>query len=164
MDDYLSKNAQPSRKFTGKDKSSSASAASASASAGHGSSGGDESSSDLISYRTRFRITALDHLNVVSLAQAKKRHELVDTVISHLLISVFHFWFLISSFLSFFLSWTLMTEFLFIEQLRTYMEAQIAFFHQGSNLFVDVDSFLDVLYVEVSPFTYYYCYNRNWST
>ena len=107
MDDYLSKNAQPSRKFTGKDKSSSASAASASASAGHGSSGGDESSSDLISYRTRFRITALDHLNVVSLAQAKKRHELVDTVISHLLISVFHFWFLISSFLSFFLSFFL---------------------------------------------------------
>ena len=43
-------------------------------------SGGDESSSDLISYRTRFRITALDHLNVVTLVQAKKRHELLDTV------------------------------------------------------------------------------------
>lgn len=79
MDDQLAKNAQPSRKFTGKDKSSS-SAASANAFSSHGNVGGDESSSDLISYRTRFRITALDHLNTVTLVQAKKRHELLDTV------------------------------------------------------------------------------------
>lgn len=112
MDDQLAKNAQPSRKFTGKDKSSS-SAASANAFSSHGNVGGDESSSDLISYRTRFRITALDHLNTVTLVQAKKRHELLDT-------------------------------------LRSYMEAQSVFFHQGSKMFIDVDAFLVVLCIEVS--------------
>jgi len=120
MDDQLTKNAQPPRNFTNKfhakDKSSSSNLAS-NVSSAHGNvssvSGGDESSSDLISYRTRFRITALDHLNVVTLVQAKKRHELLDT-------------------------------------LRAYMQAQSTFFHQGSNLFGDIDLFLKVLTVEVS--------------
>ena len=81
MDDQLAKNAQPPRKFTGKDRSSSGSFASASgASSAHGNTGGDEPSNDLISYRTRFRFTALDHLTVVTLVQAKKRPELVNTV------------------------------------------------------------------------------------
>jgi len=114
MDDQLAKNAQPPRKFTGKDRSSSGSFASASgASSAHGNTGGDEPSNDLISYRTRFRFTALDHLTVVTLVQAKKRPELVNT-------------------------------------LRAYLEAQNTYFHQGSLLFVDLNSFMTTLKVEVS--------------
>ena len=42
--------------------------------------GADETSNVLIATRSCFRYTALDHLNIVSLVQSKKRHEILDPV------------------------------------------------------------------------------------
>ena len=42
--------------------------------------GPDETSNVLIATRSCFRYTALDHLNILSVVQAKKRHEILDPV------------------------------------------------------------------------------------
>lgn len=88
----------------------------------------DEAANVLIATRSCFRYTALDHLHIVSLVQSKKRHEILDPVMS------FIYFFNLNP-LIFYLKF-------FYAQLLSYMHAQSTFFHQGSDLFQDVDPFL----------------------
>lgn len=76
------------------------------------SAGVDEAANVLIATRSCFRYTALDHLHIVSLVQSKKRHEILDPLLS-------------------------------------YMHAHSTYFHQGSDLFQDVDPFLKSTAVDV---------------
>lgn len=91
----------------------------------------DEYSRQLIGARTSFRYKALEHSNAISLIQGKKRYELLDavTVLQILQTSIFKKYF---------------------EQLLSYMHAESTFFHQGSDLFEDIDPFLKKVSMDVS--------------
>ena len=93
----------------------------------------DEAANVLIATRSCFRYTALDHLHIVSLVQSKKRHEILDPVI----------------FFPLFLLQLYFIHYILCMQLLSYMHAHSTYFHQGSDLFQDVDPFLKSTAVDV---------------
>lgn len=100
----------------------------------------EESQNILSATRSCFRHTALDHVRVLSLLQARKRHEVLGTVSKVIVLSQ------INGFTSVAFE---VYEILLMFQLLSYMHAWSTFFHQGSDLTQDLDPFLKDLAEDV---------------